>query len=158
MSSLCNRREVKLVETAARPMFSAISHTARKRSSRVDDHRAACPKKDPSTLSSLSIAGDAHLSIASQHARRGRWKRGESAGNFPAFSYVITIRRNHHERTRRSHTHTNQPAQGTHLALDQRVRARAGVRSPAQQVDRAPSAEAPHSLRDPLDSACATNL
>jgi hypothetical protein len=25
-------------------------------------------------------------------------------------------------------------------------------------VDRAPSAEAPHSLRDPLDSACATNL
>jgi len=26
------------------------------------------------------------------------------------------------------------------------------------QVDRTPSAEAPHSLRDPLDSACATNL
>jgi hypothetical protein len=111
-----------------------------------------------STLSSLSIAGDAHLSIASQHARRGRWKRGESAGNFPAFSYVITlggtIMTEHNAPTR---TPLNPLRERILRWISGSGRGQAFGHLPSL-VDRAPSAQAPLRKLDPLDSACATNL
>ncbi len=39
--------DLKLVATNARPMVSAISRTARKRSSRVDDSLTVVPKRTP---------------------------------------------------------------------------------------------------------------